>query len=163
MLLAVQTGRRRWWVLYAAATCLCMYAHYTTAFVLGAQLLWLLWAHPEARKMALIANAGAAVAFLPWVPSLLEDLRSPTIEILDQLQGDGFDVKREAVEAWAFGYPFNLTSDVPGTIPLTIGVVALALAALAAAVRYGLRRRARRCPGAQPSPRGPRRPGSPEG
>lgn len=142
MLLAVQTGRHRWWVLYGAATCLCMYAHYTTAFVLGAQLLWLIWARPEARKAALVANAGAAAAFLPWVPSLLEDLRSPTIEILDQLQGDGFDVKREAVESWAFGYPFNLTSHVPGMVPLTIGVVALGLAAAVAAVRYALRRRA---------------------
>jgi hypothetical protein len=135
MLLAVQTGRRRWWVAYAALTSLCMYAHYTTAFVLGAQLLWLLWAHPEARRPALLANAGAAVAFLPWVPSLLEDFRSPTIDVLSQLQGDGFDVKREAVESWAFGYPFNATDRVPGEIALTVGIAGLAIAAAFVAVR----------------------------
>ena len=135
MLLAVQTGRRRWWVVYGALTCLCMYAHYTTAFVLGAQLIWLLWAHPEARRAGIIANVGAAVAFLPWVPSLLEDFRSPTIDILSQLQGDGFDVKREAVESWAFGYPFNTTDRVPGEIALAIGVIALAIAAAYAATR----------------------------
>ena len=31
---------------------------------------WLLWAHPEARRPALLANAGAAVAFLPWLGGL---------------------------------------------------------------------------------------------
>ena len=31
-------------------------------FALGAQLLWLMWAHPEARKPALLANAGAVVS-----------------------------------------------------------------------------------------------------
>jgi mannosyltransferase len=135
MLIAVQTGRRRWWVAYGALTCLCMYAHYTTAFVLGAQLLWLLWAHPEARRAALAANVGAAVAFLPWVPSLLEDFRSPTIDILSQLQGDGFDVKREAFESWAFGYPFNTTERVPGEIALAVGIAGLAIAAAFVAVR----------------------------
>jgi hypothetical protein len=135
LLLAVQDGRRRWWVAYAAMTCLCMYAHYTTAFVLGAQLLWLLWAHREAWRAALAANVGAAVAFLPWVPSLLEDFRSPTIDILSQLQGDGFDVKREAFEAWAFGYPFNTTGRVPGEIALTVGIAGLAIAAAFVAVR----------------------------
>ncbi len=135
MLLAVQTGRRRWWVAYGALTCLCMYAHYTTAFVLGAQLLWLIWSRPEARRAALAANVGAAVAFLPWVPSLLEDFRSPTIDILSQLQGDGFAVKREAFEAWAFGYPFNTTDRVPGEIAVAVGIVGLAIAAAYAAAR----------------------------
>lgn len=142
MLLAVQSGHRRWWVAYAALTSLCMYTHYTTAFVLGSQLLWLLWAHPEARRSAVAANVGAAVAFLPWVPSLREDLSSPTIDILSDLQGDGFAVKRDAVENWAFGYPFNTPEQIPGSLAIAIGTIALGVAALVALARWLSRRRA---------------------
>lgn len=134
MLAAVQTARRRWWVLYGALSCLCMYTHYTTAFVLGAQLLWLLWAHPQARKAAIVANVAAALAYLPWVPSLLEDFRAPTLEILSLLQGDGFAVKRDAVESWAFGYPFNTVDQVPGRLAVTVAITALAVAAIVAAL-----------------------------
>ena len=42
LLTAVDDGRRRWWVLYALATCLTMYTHYTAAFVLATQLAWVL-------------------------------------------------------------------------------------------------------------------------
>lgn len=128
MLLAVRGGGTRWWVLYGLFSCLCMYTHYTTAFVLGAQLLWLLWAHPEARRVALLANVGAALAFAPWVPSVLEDFRSPTIGILSDLQGDGFDVKREAVENWAFGYPYNSIADFPGRLAVAVALIALGVA-----------------------------------
>ena len=64
MLLAVD-GRRWAWALYAAASAAAVYTHYTSVFVLAAQALWVLWAHPEARRPALIANAAAAAAYLP--------------------------------------------------------------------------------------------------
>jgi hypothetical protein len=140
MLIAIETSRTRWWIAYGAFTVLCMYAHYTTAFVLGAQLLWLLWAHPEVRKPALLANVGAAAAFAPWLPSMLDDFHSPTIDILSNLQGDGFAVKRQAVEAWAFGYPFNAPREVPGVAPIAISSAALVAASLAGVWRW--RRRA---------------------
>ena len=63
----VDTPQPRWWVaLRRRALCGAMYTHYTACFVLAAQLGWLFWAHPEARRPALIANAAAAVA-LPAV------------------------------------------------------------------------------------------------
>ena len=65
MLLAIDTGSRRWWVIYGVATCLAMYTHYTRAFVLWAQFVWLVWAHPPARRTALLVNAAAAASFLP--------------------------------------------------------------------------------------------------
>jgi hypothetical protein len=139
MLIAVETKRTRWWVAYAAFTALCMYAHYTTAFVLGAQLLWLLWAHPDARKAAILANVGAAIAFLPWLPSMLDDFDSPTIGLLSLLQGDGFGVKRQAVEAWAFGYPYSTPREVPGVVPIVIATAALGIAALVALWRWWTR------------------------
>lgn len=136
MLVALESGRRRWWVAYAALTALCMYTHYTAAFVLAAQLLWLLWAHPAARRAAILANAGAVVLFAPWIPSMRADFQSPTIDILSDLQGDGFDVKRQAVEAWAFGYPYSLPENVPGRFWIALGTAAIVVAALAGLWRW---------------------------
>ena len=50
LLLAIDDGRRRWWVAYAALVCLAAYTHYTSIFVLAAQFGWALWAHPRARR-----------------------------------------------------------------------------------------------------------------
>ncbi len=135
MLIAADTGRLRWWAVYAALVALAMYAHYTSAFILGAQLLWLMWARPKARFPGLAATAAAAVLYLPWVPSAIDDSRSPTIGILSALQGDGVDVKLQALGNWSFGYPYNLTDRFPGEIPLAIGIGAVAVLALAAAAR----------------------------
>lgn len=142
MLHAAESGRTRTWVLYGVLTALAMYTHYTAAFVLAAQLAWLLLFHPEARKPALLANAGAVVLFLPWVPGMLSDFDSPTVDILSALQGDGFTVKRVAVENWAFGYPFNSPDQVPGHLAIVLIVAGTALATIAAAVRIWTRLRA---------------------
>jgi hypothetical protein len=139
MLIAADTGRLRWWAAYAALVALAMYAHYTAAFVLGAQLLWLLWARPNARLSALAATGVAAVAYLPWVPGALDDSGSPTVSILSALQGDGIDIKLQAIGNWSFGYPANTTDRLPGQIPLIIGIAALAVLGLAAAVRLASR------------------------
>jgi len=135
MLHAIESGRARTWVIYGVLTALAMYAHYTSGFILAAQLLWLLVLHPEARKPALLANAGAVVLFLPWVPSMLADFDSPTVKILSALQGDGFTVKRLAVENWAFGYPYNTPEQVPGDLARVLITLGVAVAAIAAAVR----------------------------
>lgn len=134
LLLALDTGRGRWWVLYGAATSLAMYSHYTVAFVLAAQLGWVLWAHPGARRTALLANAAAAVVFLPWLPSLIADTNSPTIDVLAALQGSGFAAKRVALEAWAFGSPYVSPHQVPGALALRFGVAGLVVLGLACAV-----------------------------
>ena len=136
MLAAARAGRARWWVLYGVLTALAMYTHYTSAFILGAQLLWLLWAHPEARRPALVANLGAVVLFAPWIPSMLADFDSPTIEILSALQGDGFAIKRLAVESWAYGYPYVLPQEVPGRFASFLIVIALAAAAVVGLLRW---------------------------
>ena len=67
MLLAVDRGGRRWWIVYALLTCATVYTHYTAVFVIATQFVWVLWAHPTARRPAIAAAAGAAVGFLPWV------------------------------------------------------------------------------------------------
>ncbi len=64
------------------------------------------------------------------------DFQSPTIDILSYLQGDGFDVKRQAVEAWAFGYPYNLPGNVPGRFWIALGTAAIVVAALSGLWRW---------------------------
>lgn len=126
MLKAAETGSARWWVAYGLLSCGVMYSHYTGMFVLAAQLAWLLVVHRDTWKPALITNFGAAILFLPWVSGLRGDLDSPTTKVLQALQGDGFTVKRQAVEAWVVGHPFLPPSQMPGkvvTVVIALGVL----------------------------------------
>ena len=136
MLIAVDTGRTRWWVAFGAFTFLAMLTHYTAAFVLIAQLLWLLWASPPSRRAGLAATTVAAIAYIPWVPSLLADMDSPTMQILNALQGSGFGIKRAAVETWMFGYPYADLHEVPGHVFLALGFLGLLGAGIAGLVRF---------------------------
>ncbi len=62
-----RAGGVGWWIAYGAFSCAAMYTHYTVAFVLAGQALWALWSHPPARRGVLLANLGAALAYLPWI------------------------------------------------------------------------------------------------
>ena len=135
MLAAVRTGRVRWWVAFAVLTCLTMYTHYTAVFVIAGQYLWLLWAHPAARKAGLLTAAGAAVLFLPWIGGFLSDFDSPTTEILEAIQGTGFTVKRLAFETWAFGHPLMEPKDLPGNPVVLLMSVGLLVAFAAVAMK----------------------------
>lgn len=131
LLAAVADGRVRWWIAYGACSCAAVYTHYTVVFALGAQLLWLMWAHPEARKPALLANASAVVAFLPWLSGLINDFTSPTTDILSALQPLNAHSVRIALEHWSIGYPYPLSTTKLRDLP---GVAALVLLALGLAV-----------------------------
>lgn len=130
MLLAIDGGRTRWWVLYAVSSCAAFYTHYTCAFVLGAQFLWLLWAHPEARKPAVIANIAAAAAVIPWIPGMIQDFTSPTLKILSALSP--FTPHDIALDLghWTVGYPYVEA----GGLRALPGLPALILLALATAL-----------------------------
>ena len=136
MLAGARDGRARWWVAYGALSLLAMYTHYTAAFVLVAQLVWLLWAHPRARVPALIANACAAVLYLPWAPGLLADAGSPTTDIIYAIQGSGIGTKLDAIGQWAFGYPYASYPGYPGLVPIWIGAVGFATAAAVGLLRH---------------------------
>jgi len=138
LLAAVDGGRRRWWIAYAACGCGAVYSHYTTVFVLVAQLGWLLSAHPEARRPALLASAGAAVGFLPWLTGLLNDLGSPTSDIVNALDVLTLHTARVTLEHWSIGYPYVFPNtplrELPGhaalvllSLGLVLGVVQLVL------------------------------------
>lgn len=131
MLLAVDTRRWGWWALYAAASAGAVYSHYTSVFALGAQFAWLLWAHPEARRAALIANAGAAIAFLPWWSGLRGDLNSPTTDILSALQPFTFGFVRASTVHWLVGYPYINESSSVRHLPGLLALILLAVAVVA--------------------------------
>ena len=71
---AAHRPRRRWLVALAAATWLGTLTHYFFFFVVATGVAWL-WAarpRPAAAGRATIAIGAGTVAFLPWVPSFLE-------------------------------------------------------------------------------------------
>jgi len=135
MLEGARTGRARWWVAYGGFTVLAMYTHYTAAFPLLAQLVWLVWAHPQARRQGLIANAAAAVLYLPWLSGLAADFASPTTDILYAIQGSGAAAKLRSIGSWAIGYPYVTLSDFLGLVPALLGAVGFAAAAVAGLYR----------------------------
>lgn len=142
MLVAAERRSARWWALYAIVTCAAMYAHYTVAFVLLAQLAWLLWRRPEARAPALIANVAAAVAYLPWVPALLDDVSSPSQDIIGSLAP--FDLEGFAgfTASWSIGHPAKGLAGFWGT-GLEIALLAgIALGVAGAAIAFRGRGRA---------------------
>lgn len=134
MLLAVDTGRRRWSVLYASCVSAAVYSHYTCIFALAAQALWLLWAHPEHRRAALLATLSAVVAFLPWTTGLINDFTSPTSKILSALSPFTLHDVRIILQQWAVGYPYSTLTlrELPGRVGLAAIVAALMIAAIGA-------------------------------
>jgi hypothetical protein len=139
LLQAVDSGRTRWWIVYGAASCAAVYSHYTSVFPLGAQLLWLLWAHPEARRPALAATAAAGVGFLPWLSGLRIDMDSATTDILSALQPFTPGYVRSAVAHWVLAYPYAIggtgVRDLPGVPALVMLGVATGLGLAGLAVR----------------------------
>lgn len=144
MLVAVDTRRARWWVVYAACSAAAVYSHYTSAFVLAAQLVWLLWAHPQARRPAILANVGAAIAFAPWTTGLINDFTSPTSRILTALSPFTPHDVQVVLEHWTVGYPYSTLPlrHLPGRLALVLFGLALVVAAAGIVLRV-LRDRAR--------------------
>ena len=141
LLVALDSARRRWWVAYAVCSAGVMYTHYTGAFVLGAQLLWVLVWHPEARRPAILANVGAAVLLAPWLPGLINDYRSPTTKILSLLSPFTAGAVWTDVSHWALGYPYAklaTLSQLPGLTAL--GLITAGAACAVVGVIIGVRR-----------------------
>ncbi len=61
------------WALYAALSAFGLWTHYYYAVLLAGHAVWL-WPRRD-RKGFLLAHAGAALAFAPWLPSMLEQAR----------------------------------------------------------------------------------------
>ncbi len=148
ILLALKSGRRRYWVLYAVCAAATFYTHYTGLFVLGVSLVWVLWTQPQARRTALVATGGAVVLALPWIPGLIADAQSPTVKILSALSPFTANAVRTDIEHWSIGYPYSIVGlrQLPGTGALIL------LAASVLLTAAGLLWRARRRGLVRPTP-----------
>jgi mannosyltransferase len=146
LLAAIADGRARWWIAYGAFSCAAMYTHYTGAYALLGQFLWVLWAYPHARRSALLANVGAVIAYLPWFSGLRKDLSSPTTDILSALSPFTADSVRISLQHWSVGHPFAYPGtgmrDLPGELALLMlaGGVVIALAGLLRSTVHASRR-----------------------
>ena len=135
LLLAIESGRTRWWVVYAICSCAALYSHYTCVFVLAAQVLWVVWKHREALRACIVANVAVAVGFAPWLPGFVADNNSPTTDILDFLQPFDLGAVTDAIENWAVGYPYISGSVLPGTVAQVMIAAGLVLAVAGCAPR----------------------------
>jgi dolichyl-phosphate-mannose-protein mannosyltransferase len=138
LLRAIETNDRRWWAALAVLDAAAMYSHYTSVFVLAAQAAWALWAHRELWRPLILAHAGAALLFAPWLPFMAEDSDAPNQKIIEFLDPFKLDSAIRHLGRLADGGPYAPLSDLPGT-------PALVMLGLAAAIGLaGLVRRARR-------------------
>jgi hypothetical protein len=139
MLLAVDTRRVAWWIAYAASSCAAVYTHLTCVFVLGVQFLWLLWAHPEGRRAAVLANLGTLAGLLPWTVGFVNDFTSPTVRILTALSPFNAHEIPIVLGHWAIGYPYANSAglaQLPGRIALVLLAVATVLAVAGVIKRF---------------------------
>ena len=132
-LLAATSGKgRNWhWVGWSAFGALAVYSHYTACLVLAGQLLWALWFFP-ALRVRILAFAGLMfLLFVPWLGGFKADLDSPTSDILQAIQGSGFDAKWTAVKDLFF---LRISTEKPGILERPDMLLALAGVLLAAVV-----------------------------
>jgi hypothetical protein len=125
LLRALQSGRFAEWAGFAVAASAAMWFHYTAVFPLAAQLAWALAAFPRSRRQVLVAHAGAAALYLPWLPFAQTYVPlSEVSKFIDAFApltlGRPFDYEARAL----VGHPFAELTRAPGTFE------AIALAAL---------------------------------
>ena len=86
-----------------------------------------------------LANAGAAIGYLPWLTGLRADLDSPTTDILSALAPVTSDSIATGLGHWSVGYPYQYAStgllDLPGPVALVLLALGLALAGVGLALR----------------------------
>jgi hypothetical protein len=122
LLLLVALERRRWgwWAAFAAAVAVSMYAHYVAAFPLAVLLAWALWCHRDAWRPLLLAYAAAAVAYLPWIPGLLDDRTSPYQHAISRVWPFTLHYVGTALGQWTAGVPTWGMAKVPGPVALVL-------------------------------------------
>lgn len=136
LLRAIESRRTRWWVLYGAASCAGIYTHFTIVFLLLGQFLWAFATHPGARRALVLANLGAAVVFLPWLPALVENTQSPGVQLIEQLSP--FTPRQVAVDLahLGAGHPYLSLQEAPGDVGVVLLGAALMLGAAAVIAAY---------------------------
>ncbi len=138
---ATETGRHVYWAGYAAASAGAMYSHYTAAFALFAQFLWVVAFRRSQLRAAVVANAGAAVLFAPWIPGLIADQHSWTTPLLNALTPLDLESLTRYWLHWSFAYPYAVVpvSSIPGVLGVVLLVLGLTIVLVGLVLRRGTR------------------------
>jgi mannosyltransferase len=136
LLIALDSGRSRWWVAYGLSVAAAAYTHYTSLFVLIALFGWAFFARPEARKPLILANLGAALLFAPWVPELLDDRHEAAANALEKLRPQTLHTVWDDLVHWSIGYPFVEVSHLPGNLALWLMAAGVLLGAIGLFLRW---------------------------
>ena len=129
LIAAVRENRTRWWVGFAVFSAASMYTHYTALFVLSVQFVWVLFYFKGLRIRALLAAAGSAVLFLPWLPEYFADSNSPWRLVIEILQPFTAASVRSDLSQWALVHPMVARAELPGRAWQLLLVAGLAMAA----------------------------------
>ena len=137
LLRAVDTMSVWWWVAYALCSCAAIYTHYTPIYVLAAQFAWAFFARPSARLPLIVSNLAVAIAYLPWLPTLLENTDSPGSKVIGFLTPFNLSNVRIELGRWGLGHPYIPLRDLPGWIGIGLFLTGIAcgVAGLLAAYR----------------------------
>jgi Dolichyl-phosphate-mannose-protein mannosyltransferase len=127
LLMAVETGRARWWVAYALSMAAAAYTHYTVAFVLLGLFGWAFIARPESRKPLLLSGVGVVLLYVPWIPELLDDRNEPAAHVIDVLLPLTVHNAANELVHWSLGHPYNRIADLPGDLAIWLVGAAAAL------------------------------------
>jgi Dolichyl-phosphate-mannose-protein mannosyltransferase len=125
LLVALRRDRWPWWVAFGASVAASMYAHYIAAFPLAVEVVWALWYHRDRWRSVLLAYAGAAAAYIPWIPGLLDDRNSPYQHAISRVWPFTLDYVGTALAQWVAGVPTWRVAKVPGPGALVLLVVAV--------------------------------------
>ena len=76
--LAIDDGKKRWWVLYAVLLAAGMWTHYFCALAWFAHLVYLFIIYRKKffQKRIILTYVGAVLLFVPWMPSLIRQTGS---------------------------------------------------------------------------------------
>jgi hypothetical protein len=141
LLAALEGGRRRYWVLFAAAMWAALVSHYTAIFPLGAQAAWAVFAHRERLGELLAAGAATVAGLAPWLPEFLDDRSvgfQTAIETYFPLTPSFFV---RSLGAWVAGNPYVGLRAIPGTAALVLLAAGLLLGLLGARHAWATLRR----------------------
>jgi 4-amino-4-deoxy-L-arabinose transferase-like glycosyltransferase len=133
LLRAVRGDGARWWALWAVASCLALWSHYTALFVVLGMAGWVVLAHPERRRAALVAATGIAAGFAPWIPGFLNQRTNQVgIASIEEFAELTPTVPVSVPAKTLIGHPFFDLVDFPGWVGVALVGLAVAFVAGAA-------------------------------
>jgi mannosyltransferase len=135
LLRALDARQLRWWAAYAVCSCAAVYTHYIAVFFLGTLFVWAFLARPDARRALFGATLAAAIGYIPWLPTVLKDTRSPGNLVIGFLEPFSPHLVASYLARWSIGHSLFPLATLPGRAAIAILAVGLAAGLLGVALR----------------------------